>query len=156
MDRNNNNHENNTNKAIANICKHAQKNAEKHIKKINLMRSSKEKLTLKNSVKYLWSLIGLGINWMVYKKVFMVLLTAVILVGVLVWSPPLGIILCLLTPVILGIYGKYFYISINNNFENIEKSENQKLLIPSSLLIVWILIIFLFILLILSFIENLI
>ena len=117
------------------------------------MRSSKEKMTFKNSVRYLWSLIVLGINWMVYKKVVIVLLTAAILVGALVWSPPIGLIICLLTPIFLGMYGKYFYFSIEDKYQSTEK---QRLLIPSSLLITWILIIFVFILLIISFIEKLI
>ncbi|CED94174.1 Protein of unknown function (DUF2628) [Romboutsia ilealis] len=150
---NKNNHEDNTNKARHNIHEYAQKNSEKYIKKIDEMRSSKEKMTFKNSVRYLWSLIVLGINWMVYKKVVMVLLTAAILVGALVWSPPIGLILCLLTPIFLGMYGKYFYFSIEDKYQSIEK---QRLLIPSSLLITWILIIFVFILLIISFIEKLI
>ena len=98
---NRNNHEDNTNKARHNIYEYAQKNSEKYIKKIDEMRSSKERMTFKNSGKYLWSLIVLGINWMVYKKVLIVLLTAIILVGALVWSPPIGLILCLLTPVFL-------------------------------------------------------
>ena len=93
---NRNNHEDNTNKARHNIHEYAQKNSEKYIKKIDEMRSSKERMTFKNSGKYLWSLIVLGINWMVYKKVLIVLLTAIILVGALVWSPPIGLILCLL------------------------------------------------------------
>ena len=84
-------------------------NSEKYIKKIDEMRSSKDRMIFKNSGKYLWSLIVLGINWMVYKKVLIVLLTAIILVGALVWSPPIGLILCLLTPVFLGMHGKYFY-----------------------------------------------
>lgn len=83
MDRNN--HENN--KARQNLYEHAQNISEKYIKKIDEMRSSKERMTFKSSVRYLWSLIVLGINWMVYKKVFIVLLTAIILVGTLVWSP---------------------------------------------------------------------
>ena len=99
---NRNNHEDNTNKARHNIYEYAQKNSEKYIKKIDEMRSSKDRMTFKNSGKYLWSLIVLGINWMVYKKVLIVLLTAIILVGALVWSPPIGLILCLLTPVFLG------------------------------------------------------
>lgn len=151
-----NNHENNTNKARHNLHEYAQKNSEKYIKKIDEMRSSKERMTFKNSVRYLWSLIVLGINWMVYKKVLIVLLTAIILVGALVWSPPIGLILCLLTPVFLGIHGKHFYFNINDKYLNIENGEKQKFLIPSSLLIIWILIIFVFILLIISFIEKLI
>ena len=156
---NRNNHEDNTNKARHNIHEYAQKNSENYIKKIDEMRSSKERMTFKNSGKYLWSLIVLGINWMVYKKVLIVLLTAIILVGALVWSPPIGFILCLLTPVFLGMHGKYFYLNIKDkhtNVEKIENGENQKFLIPSSLLIIWILIIFVFILLIVSFIEKLI
>ena len=120
------------------------------------MMRSEEKITFKNAYKYLWSLIVLGINWMVYKKVFVALLIAMILVGALVYSPILGIILCLLTPVFLGMHGKYFYFNVKDKYENIENSEKQRLLIPSSLLIMWILIIFLFILLIISFIEKLI
>ena len=120
---NKNNHEDNTNKARHNIYEYAQKNSEKHIKKIDEMRSSKEKMTFKNSVRYL------------------------------VWSPPIGLIICLLTPIFLGMYGKYFYFSIEDKYQSIEK---QRLLIPSSLLITWILIIFVFILLIISFIEKLI
>ena len=78
---NRNNHEDNTNKARHNIYEYAQKNSEKYIKKIDEMRSSKDRMTFKNSGKYLWSLIVLGINWMVYKKVLIVLLTAIILVS---------------------------------------------------------------------------
>ena len=63
---NRNNHEDNTNKARHNIYEYAQKNSEKYIKKIDEMRSSKDRMTFKNSGKYLWSLIVLGINWMVY------------------------------------------------------------------------------------------
>ena len=153
---NRNNHEDNTNKARHNIYEYAQKNSEKYIKKIDEMRSSKDRMTFKNSGKYLWSLIVLGINWMVYKKVLIVLLTAIILVGALVWSPPIGLILCLLIPVFLGMHGKYFYFNVKDKYENIENGEKQRLLIPSSLLIMWILIIFVFILLIISFIEKLI
>ena len=153
---NRNNHEDNNNKARHNIYEYAQKNSEKYIKKIDEMRSSKDRMTFKNSGKYLWSLIVLGINWMVYKKVLIVLLTAIILVGALVWSPPIGLILCLLTPVFLGMHGKYFYFNVKDKYENIENGEKQRLLIPSSLLIMWILIIFVFILLIISFIEKLI
>ncbi len=152
MDRNN--HENN--KARQNLHEHAQNISEKYIKKIDEMRSSKERMTFKSSVRYLWSLIVLGINWMVYKKVFIVLLTAIILVVTLVWSPPIGLILCLITPIFLGMHGKYFYFNIKDKYQNIENAEKQRFLIPSSLLIIWILIIFVFILLIISFIENLI
>lgn len=121
---------------------------EKHIKSINKIMRSKEKITFKSSCKYLWSLIALGVNWMIYKKVFVMLLTVMVLVGVLVWSPILGIILCLLAPICLGMYGKYFYNHIISKYENIEKSDKQRLIIPSSLVIVWILIIFVAVLLI--------
>lgn len=153
MDRNN--HENN-NKTRHSIHEYTGKINEKYIKKIDTMRNSKEKMTFKNCGKYLWSLIVLGINWMVYKKVLIVLLTTIILVGALVWSPPIGLILCVLTPVFLGMHGNYLYFNIKDKYPNVENSENKRFLIPSSLLIIWTLIIFVFILLILSFIENLI
>ena len=138
----------NTNKTKKKIYVYTQKNIEKHINKIDKMIRYEENATLKNVFKYLWSLIVLGVNWMVYEKMFVALLTAIVLVGALVWSPILGVTLCLLTPVFLELYGRYFYININNKYENIEKSEKQRLLIPSSLLIIWILLIFLIILLI--------
>ena len=138
----------NTNKTKKKIYVYTQKNIEKHINKIDKMIRYEENATLKNVFKYLWSLIVLGVNWMVYEKMFVVLLTVIVLVGALVWSPILGVTLCLLTPVFLELYGRYFYININNKYENIEKSEKQRLLIPSSLLIIWILLIFLIILLI--------
>ena len=50
---NRNNHEDNTNKARHNIYEYAQKNSEKYIKKIDEMRSSKDRMTFKNSGKYL-------------------------------------------------------------------------------------------------------
>ena len=142
------NHKDNTSKTKKNIYLYTKKNIEKHMDKIDKMIRSQEKSTLKNVFKYLWSLIVLGVNWMVYQKVFVVLLTVIVLVGALVWSPILGVMLCLLTPVFLELYGRYFYININNKYESIEKSEKQRLLIPSSLLIIWILLIFLIILLI--------
>lgn len=156
MDRNKNNHENNTNQTRHNIHEYAQKSTKKHIRQIDEMRSSKERMTFKNSGKYLWSLLVLGINWMVYKKVFATLLIAIILVGALVWSPPIGIILCLLTPVFSGMYGKRLYFDVKDKQHHTKNDEKQILLIPSSLLIIWILIIFVFILLIISFIEKLI
>lgn len=137
-----------TNKAKYNIHRFTQKNIQKHIKQIdNIMRNEKQ-FTFKDICKYLWSLIALGINWMVYEKLFVVLLIAIVLVGALVLSPVIGVILCLFTPLFLQLYGRYFYININSKYENIEKSEKQRLLIPSSLLIVWVLIIFVIILLI--------
>lgn len=148
MDRGKTNHKNNTDKTKHNMYVYTQKNIEKYIKQIDEMKRHEEKITFKNVFKYLWSLIVLGVNWMVYEKLFVVLLTVIILVGALVLSPILGIILCLLTPVFLEAYGKYFYININNKYENIEKSERPRLLIPSSLLIIWILLIFVIILLI--------
>ena len=154
MDRNNN--ENNTNKDRYNMNEYIEKVNEKYIKKISEMRRSKDKMTFKDCGRYLWSLIILGINWMVYKKMLIVLLTVLILVGVLVWSPLIGFILCLLTPVFLTMHGKYLYFNMKDKYPNVENSENQRFLIPSSLLIIWILIIFVFILLIVSFIEKLI
>ena len=142
------NNKDNTNKTKKKIYIYAQKNIENHIEKIDKMIRSEERATFKSVSKYLWSLIVLGINWMVYQKVFVVLLTVIVLVGALVLSPTLGVMLCLLTPVFLELYGRYFYININNKYESIEKSEKQRLLIPSSLLIIWILLIFLIILLI--------
>ena len=38
------------------------------------MMRGEEKITFKNICKYLWSLIILGVNWLVYRKVFVVLL----------------------------------------------------------------------------------
>ena len=130
------------------INAYIQQSNEKYIRVINKMMRSEEKITFKSSCKYLWSLIALGVNWMIYKKVLVMLLTVMILVGVLVWSPILGIILCLLTPICLGMYGKHFYNDVTSKYENIEKSDKQRLLIPSSLVIVWVLIIFVAILLI--------
>ena len=57
---------------------------------------------------------------------------------------------------ILTMHGKYLYFNMKDKYPNVENSENQRFLIPSSLLIIWILIIFVFILLIVSFIEKLI
>ena len=93
------------------------------------MRSSKDKMTFKDCGRYLWSLIILGINWMVYKKMLIVLLTVLILVGVLVWSPLIGFILCLLTPVFLTMHGKYLYFNMKDKYPNVENSENQRFLI---------------------------
>ncbi len=143
MDRGNRN-----NKGKFGISGYIRQSNEKHIKVINKMMRSEEKITFKSICKYFWSLMVLGVNWMVYKKVFIMLLTVMVLVGALVWSPILGIILCLLTPICLGMYGKRFYINVTSKYENIEKSDKQRLLIPSSLVIVWILIIFVAILLI--------
>lgn len=154
MDRNN--QENNTNKDRKNMNEYVEKVNEKYIKKISEMRSSKDKITFRDCGRYLWSLIVLGINWMVYKKILIVLLTVLILVGTLVWSPPIGLILCLFTPVFLAMHGKYLYFNTKDKYQNIKNDENQNFLIPSSLLIIWILIIFVFILLIFSFIEKLI
>ncbi len=139
---------NNTNLTKHSIYRYTQKSTEKHIKRINNMMRCEEKITFRNSCKYLWSLIVLGVNWIVYKKLFVALLTAIILVGALVWEPILGVILCLLTPVFLQMYGRHFYFDVMNKYENIEKSEEQRLLVPSSLLIIWILIIGLIILII--------
>jgi len=150
MDRKKTNHKNNTNQTKDNIYRYTRKSTEKHIKRINKMMRSEEKITFKNAYKYLWSLIVLGVNWMVYKKVFVALLIAMILVGALVYSPLLGIILCLLTPIFLGMYGKRFYIDVANKYEYIEKHEKEKILIPSSLLIIWILIIAVIILVIME------
>ena len=96
MDKKKTNHKNNTNQTKDNIYRYTRKSTEKHIKRINKMMRSEEKITFRNAYKYLWSLIVLGINWMVYKKVFVALLIAMILVGALVYSPILGIILCYL------------------------------------------------------------
>jgi len=150
MDRKKTNHKNNTNQTKDNIYRYTRKSTEKHIKRINKMMRSEEKITCRNAYKYLWSLIVLGINWMVYKKLFVVLLTVMVLVGALVYLPILGIILCLLTPIFLGMYGKRFYIDVANKYEHIEKHEKEKILIPSSLLIIWILIIAVIILVIME------
>ena len=152
MDRKKTNHKNNTNQTKDNIYRYTRKSTEKHIKRINKMMRSEEKITFKNAYKYLWSLIVLGVNWMVYKKVFVALLIAMILVGALVYSPILGIILCLLTPIFLGMYGKRLYIDVANKYEYIEKNEEERLLIPSSILIIWILIIAVIILVIMELI----
>ncbi|MGL4877338.1 hypothetical protein, partial [Paraclostridium dentum] len=79
------------------------------ITKINKIRDCEEKMTFKNSVCYLWSFIVLGVNWMIYKKLLLIVVIALVLAGSLVLSPHLGIILCILTPVFLAIYGKYLY-----------------------------------------------
>lgn len=152
MDRKKTNHKNNTNQTKDNIYRYTRKSTEKHIKRINKMMRSEEKITFRNAYKYLWSLIVLGINWMVYKKLFVVLLTVMVLVGALVYLPILGIILCLLTPIFLGMYGKRFYVDIANKYEHIEKNEEERLLIPSSILIIWILIIAVIILVIMELI----
>src|SRR5699024_6594534 len=110
----------------------------------------------KDCGRYLWSLIILGINWMVYKKMLIVLLTVLILVGVLVWSPLIGFILCLLTPVFLTMHGKYLYFNMKDKYPNVENSKNQRFLIHSLLLNIYIFIIFVLILLIVSIIEKLI
>ena len=130
---------NSTNLTKHSIYRYTQKSTEKHIKRINNMMRSEEKITFRNSYKYLWSLIVLGVNWLVYKKLFVALLIAIILVGALVWKPILGVILCLFTPVFLQMYGRHFYFDVMNQYENIEKSEKERLLVPSSLLIIWIL-----------------
>ena len=127
------------------IDEYIQKNTEKHIINIDTIRASEDKNTFKSIVKYLWSLIVLGINWSVYKKVFSILLMVFVLVGALVHSLPIGIMLCLLTPVFLVLNGRYLYYNIKVEKNN---DENKKLLLPSSLFIVWIMIIFLVILLI--------
>lgn len=63
-----NNHENNTNKDRYNMNEYVEKVNEKYIKKISEMRSSKDKITFKDCGRYLWSLIILGINWMIKNK----------------------------------------------------------------------------------------
>ena len=136
------------NKSKFGISGYIRKSNEKHIKVINKMMRSEENITFKSSCKYFWSLIALGVNWMVYKKVFVALLTVMVLAGALVWSPILGIILCLLAPIALGMYGKRFYLNVTSKYENIQKSDKQRLIIPSSLVIIWVLIIFVAILLI--------
>ena len=120
-------------------------NTEKHIINIDTIRDSEDKNTFKSIVKYLWSFIVLGINWSVYKKLFIILLITVVLVEALVNSLPIGIILCLLTPVFLIFNGRYLYYNIKVKKYN---DENKKFLLPSSLFIVWIMIIFLIMLLI--------
>ena len=130
---------NNNNQTKHNIYRYTQKSTEKHIRRINKMMRSEEKITFRNSYQYLWSLIVLGVNWLVYKKVFVAVLIAIILVAALVWKPILGFILCLLTPVFLQMYGRHFYFEVMNKYENIEKSEKERLLVPSSLLIIWVL-----------------
>ena len=127
------------------INDHTEKNTKKHIINIDTIRDSENKHTFKSIMKYLWSLIVLGINWSVYKKVFIILLITVVLVEALVNSLPIGIILCLLTPVFLIFNGRYLYYNIKVKKYN---DENKKFLLPSSLFIVWIMIMFLIILLI--------
>ena len=122
-----------------------EKNTKKHIINIDTIRDSENKHTFKSIMKYLWSFIVLGINWSVYKKVFIILLITVVLVEALVNSLPIGIILCLLTPVFLIFNGRYLYYNIKVKKYN---DENKKFLLPSSLFIVWIMIIFLIMLLI--------
>ena len=75
MDKNNN--ENNTNKDRYNMNEYIEKVNEKYIKKISEMRSSKDKMTFKDCGRYLWSLIILGINWMVYKKMLIVFINSI-------------------------------------------------------------------------------
>lgn len=130
------------------IDEYGKKKIEKYVYEIDEMFNRNSKTTIKNVFKYLWSLIALGINWIVYRKIFIVLLTVVVLVGSMVLSHVLGIILCLLTPIFLAIYGRYFYLDITKEYENLEKNKQIKFLIPSSLLIVWILIILVIILII--------
>ena len=65
-------------------------------------------------------------------------------------SDILGFILCLLTPVFLQMYGRHFYFEVMNKYENIEKSEKERLLVPSSLLIIWVLTIGVIILIIME------
>ncbi|MGL5314673.1 MAG: hypothetical protein ACRC92_15590 [Peptostreptococcaceae bacterium] len=111
------------------------------IRKINMIRTSEEKMTFKDSAHYLWSFIALGINWMIYKRFLFVLLISLVLVGALVWSPHLGIILCILTPILLGIYGKFLYFKIiTKSYEN-HDSKEHKMLLPISLVIAWMMII---------------
>lgn len=126
------------------------------IRRIDIIRGSKEKMTFKNSVHYLWSFIILGINWMVYKKVLFTLLISLLLVASLVWSPHLGIILCILTPIFLGMYGKHLYFNISEKNAKADENKETKMLLPSSLLIIWGLIIFVGILFLDGVIEILI
>ena len=56
----------NSNKTKKKIYAYTQKNIENHIEKIDKMIRSEERATFKSVSKYLWSLIVLGINWMVY------------------------------------------------------------------------------------------
>lgn len=156
MDNKDNNKKNSTNQTSDTRDVNVQKNTIDIIIKINEMRGSKEKMTFKESAQYLWSFIILGVNWIVYKKVFFVLITALILVGALVWLPQLGFILCLLTPIFLAMYGKYLYHSFNKKYSKDEESKKTKILIPSSLLIIWVLIIFVGILLLDILIKSLI
>lgn len=139
-----------------NIREAAQKNTQNLMIQIDSMRGSKEKMTFFSSAKYLWSFIILGINWMVYQKVFLTLLTVAILVATLVLLPPIGIILCILTPVIMAFYGKYLYNRTDDKYSNSDKSNKQRLLIPSSLLIIWVLLGFMVVLLIGTLIETII
>ena len=152
MGRRKDNHKNGTNQCKLKINGYKEKYNKEHIKLFEKMIRGEEKFTFKNICKYLWSLIVLGVNWVVYRKVFVVLLTVMILATTLVYSPVLGIILCILTPVFLEKYGKYFHNDVMNKYENIEKTEKQNFLIPSSLLIIWILIIALVLLVIAEFI----
>lgn len=156
MDNKDRNKSNSTNQTRDNIRLTAQKNTQNLMRQIEEMRSSKEKMTFKSSVKYLWSFVILGINWMVYKKVFITLLTVLVLVGTLVWVTPLGIILCILTPVFLAILSRHLCINSKEEYSNVSKTEEQRLLIPSSLLIVWLLIGFMIILLVGALVEVLI
>lgn len=156
MDNKDRNKSNSTNQTRDNIRLTAQKNTQNLMRQIEEMRSSKEKMTFKSSVKYLWSFVILGINWMVYKKVFITLLTVLVLVGTLVWITPLGIILCILTPVFLAILSRHLCINSKEECSNVSKTEEQRLLIPSSLLIVWLLIGFMIILLVGALVEVLI
>lgn len=155
MDSKNKKHKSNISQSSSNINLYAHENTEKYASKIDEMRTAKEKMTFSKSIKYLLSLVILGINWMVYKKIFVVLLTALILVGALVYSPFLGTVLCLFTPVFLGFYGKRYYKEMKKESSNNLGIENERLLIPSSILIMWIMIILVFILLIGALLEKL-
>lgn len=152
MGRRTDNHKNGTNQGKLKINGYKGKYNDEYIKLVNKIMRGEEKVTFKNICKYLWSLIALGVNWLVYRKVFVVLLIVIILAGTLVYSPVLGIILCILTPIFLEKYGKCFHNDVMNKYENIEKTEKQNFLIPSSLLIIWILIIALVLLVIAEFI----
>ena len=105
--------------------------------KIDKIRSCEEKMTFKDSAYYLWSFITLGVNWMIYKKLVLIVLIALGLAGSLVLSPHLGVILCILTPIFLAIYGKQLYSKSSTEYSKVDDNEKRRMLMPSSLLITW-------------------
>ena len=132
------------------------KNALNSIRKIDRIRNYEDKMTFKDSKHYLLSLFILGVNWMVYKNVFLIVLISIALVASLVWFPHIGVILCILTPIFLGVYGKYLYYKINKESSKSGENKNIIFFMPPSLIISWILIIFLGVLLLDSLIESIV